>query len=246
MTGDRAVSESLGFVLVFALVVTTTTAVFVLGMGGFEDRQRAERTANVERAFDVLADNLGDVRRYEDPSRATEIRLSGGTLALGDEVTVRVGVYDGGYVDEREFTLRPIVYRADGTEIAYEGGAVVRTDRGSGIVVSGPAFVDGDVVLPFVATYADEGSTSVGGRDTVLVAAERGARASPETFEPDAGEEVRVEIESPRADAWADYFEDDDGFADVESSGDEVAATVETTGDDRVTLTRSYVAVEFR
>jgi hypothetical protein len=83
----RAVSETLGFVFAFALIVTTTGIVFTVGQGGLQNAQDQERLNNAERAMDVLAQNMNDLNRRSAPSRATEIRLSEASIAYGDPVT---------------------------------------------------------------------------------------------------------------------------------------------------------------
>jgi hypothetical protein len=87
---DRAVSDVIGYVLVFSLIIATVGIVTAVGFSTIEDRQRDERINNVERAFDVFAANVEDVYRGGAPSRATEIRLSGGTLQYGEPVTITV------------------------------------------------------------------------------------------------------------------------------------------------------------
>ncbi|TKX76356.1 hypothetical protein EXE53_32325, partial [Halorubrum sp. SD626R] len=84
---DRGVSNVVGYVLVFSLVTVTIGTVFTVGLAGVEDRQEAARLANVERAFEVLDDNVRDIQRYDDPSRSTEIRMNGGRLAVADPTT---------------------------------------------------------------------------------------------------------------------------------------------------------------
>lgn len=79
---NRAVSEVVGFVLTFSLVTMAIAIVFTAGFGGLQDTQQAEQVNNVERAFDVLDTNVQEVQRQEAPSRATEMRLSGGAAGV--------------------------------------------------------------------------------------------------------------------------------------------------------------------
>lgn len=237
MTDGRAVSDTVGFVLVFSLVLLSVAGVSVAGMSGLSDRQDAEQLRNVERAFDVLSDNLRDVQRFEDPSRATEMRLGGGTLGFGEEVTVSVAVYNdtGAVVGEAtERRLHPIVYRKGDSAVVYEGGALVRVDDGGSHLFDEPAFVvdeaAGRGALPFVVTRDADERTAVGGEGTVLVGADwSGVRPAPDPLEANTsdGETIRVSVTSPRADAWARYFEEHESFTDVEQSGETVSARIE-------------------
>lgn len=209
---DRGVSETLGYILVFSLVITTITTATVFGFGGLEDRQAAEEVRNVERAFDVLADNFGDIGRYEDPSRATEIRLASGTIAVGDPVTITIGqnsttpgedfVVDPNNVTN--VTFQPLVFRSDGGSVVYEGGVVFRADGDRTITRSSLPFVVGEksALVPTVATKQGGSTTGVGGERTVLVVGELRPNTRTLHNRTVEGDDLRVRIESPRADGW--------------------------------------------
>lgn len=248
---ERAVSETVGFVLVFALITTTIAVVFTVGLGGLDDAQIAERDANVERAFDVLHDNLRDVSRDGVPSRATEIRLAGGELALAERTTIRITDADG----NATFTerTRPIVYRGSGdTEIVYENGAVFRTSGDVALPLNDPdLIVDGEpgertVVYSLVRTTGQPRVVS-GDRTTLVV----GSAVGREVVEPDrsAGENVTLEIDSPRADGWERYYErvadTHDGVRlDPDGDGD-VTVVFELDADDEFLIHQTTVGVEF-
>jgi len=209
---DRGVSETLGYILVFSIVITTITTATVFGFSGLEDRQAAEEVRNVERAFDVLADNFGDIARYEDPSRATEIRLASGTIAVGDPVRITIGQNSTtpgeAFVDDpnnvTNVTLQPLVFRSDGGDVVYESGVVFRVDDKRSIArASLPFVVDEESALVSTVATTQGGSTSgVGGERTVLVVGERRPNTRPLYNRTVEGDDLRVRIESPRADGW--------------------------------------------
>ncbi len=242
-TDERAVSETLGYILVFSIIVTTIATATVFGFGGLEDRQDAEQVANVERAFDVLADNFRDISRYEDPSRATEIRLAGGTIGVGQEVTITVGQWDGdAFVDgeTENVTFRPLVFQSDGGEVIYESGVVFRGSRSGSIARSPLPFVVGDetAVVPVAATSVGSSTTAVGGDRTAQVVGERRPTTrtlANRTVEAD-GNRLAIRVESPRADGWARQLESE-GYqnVDLNESTDTVTAdlSVEKDGDIR-------------
>jgi hypothetical protein len=224
---ERAVSNVVGYVLVFSLVTVTIGAVFAVGITGIEDRQEAERVANVERAFDVFDDNLRDVQRYGDPSRSTEIRLSGGSLSVAETTTVELRNASDGVV--RGFEFRSLTYANDDTTIAYEGGAWFRSDGGAAVMRSEPRFVaaDGRTTLPIVRLYPLGPETAE--RDgTVQVAVERTSRPRlVQIADGDADDgPFDLRIESPYADAWRRYFERTDGFSVDEGATDTANGTV--------------------
>lgn len=202
MSDDRAVSEVLGFVLTFSLITVTIAIVFTVGFGGLQDAQQAEQVNNVERAFEVLTTNIDEVHRQGAPSRSTEMRLSGGTLAYGDPVTITI---DSPEINATVLETRPLIYRNDDTEIVYELGGVVRTDGGHSVLLRDPPFVVGErSTIPLLVTTEPGNQGSISGQRTVLVTSsyQRTGFVHLRTNEP-----VTITLDSPRADAWERYLE---------------------------------------
>jgi hypothetical protein len=212
---ERGVSNVVGYVLIFSLVTITIGTVFAVGITGLEDRQAAERAANVERAFDVFDDNVRDVQRYGDPSRATEIRLSGGALSLADPAVVELRNASGDIVG-RSLDSRSLTYTSGDTTIAYENGAWFRSDGTGAVMRSEPRFVaaGGRTTLPIGRLYP-LGDETVEQEGAVQIVVDRTSRPQlVETADASADDgPFDLWIESPYADAWRRYFERTDGFS---------------------------------
>lgn len=239
---ERGVSDVVGYILVFSLITITIGTVFAVGITGVEDRREAERVANVERAFDVLDDNLRDVQRYSDPNRATEIRLAGGTLSTSAETRfVLANTSDPDDVTNHtldEWTSRTIAYEEGDTTIAYEAGALVRGDGDGSVMLSEPRFVaaDGRTTIPMVALLRGDGEESVTGEGTVQITAVEDPNADSTTtrFDAASGETLYLWVETDHPDAWARYFERVDGFSDATPADADGVAVAELTHDDLV------------
>jgi hypothetical protein len=242
---DRAISDVVGYVLIFSLIVATVGVVTTAGFGALDDRQAAERINNVERAFDVYASNIEDVYRDGAPSRATEMRLAGGTIRHGDPVTITIA----DATDESQnvtTVLRPTIYVDGDTEIVYVAGAVLRSSGDSSIVLRDPPFRpdSSTASFPLVQTYRISGPVSLASDGTVRVTSTaRGVNTTlPASFDGASG--YNVTVESPRDDAWAQYFESDSGFNDV--TRDESAGTVTATVDaDTLVAPRFLIQIRF-
>lgn len=272
---DRGVSDVVGFTLVFALIVTTVGVVYVTGFSGLEDARGAERVNNADRAFDVLGDNMDDLYREDAPSRATEIKLSDAQLQFGETTRLTAEITN---VDEdaanRTFStsLQPIVYTTTGeepTRLVFEAGAIMRTERSSGVVRRDAPFLfenSGNTktaVLPLVQTRST-GSKSVGGDTTVLVRADRSitellnASTSPGRATGDAGDgdvdpeyavELTIETTELRAPLWRDHLNDEipDSFATTDppcsvTDPDKVTCTIAV---ERLYVSAARIDVEF-
>ncbi|MFB6092495.1 MAG: hypothetical protein ABEK02_05745 [Haloquadratum sp.] len=209
---DRGVSETVSFVLVFALVTASVGVVYTTGVSELRSVRNAERVENAQRAFDVLADNLRDVIGGA-PSRGTEIKLASATLRSADDASMNVTVDPGGDGGAPpvswQYALSPIVYdAATGGDIRLSNGAVIRdSERGSAAVLRAPPFVvDDDRVRLALIKQEHVGPAAVGGSQTVRV---RMAAGRARLFYDDASvvHDVRVNVTTPYTDAWARYYE---------------------------------------
>ncbi|WP_299233345.1 DUF7289 family protein [Natronomonas sp.] len=236
---DRGVSDIVGYVLIFSLIIATVGVVTTVGFSTLEDRQSAERINNVERAFDVFAANVEDVYREGAPSRATELRLSGGTLRHGDVVRITVADADDPSRNVTAFA-RPLVYAEGDTEIVYAAGAVFRSGPDSSVMIRDPPFSSGGqtATLPLVETFRTTGPRTVSTDGTVRVTST--ARAINTTTSPsfDGADSYTVTVESPRAGAWARYFDSRAWVDDVDETDGAVEATLAS---DRVTVPRFLI-----
>jgi hypothetical protein len=253
---DRGVSETISFVLVFALVVASVGTVYAFGVSELEATRDAERVENAQRAFDVLADNLNDLLEGA-PSRGTEVKLAEATLRSADDaaINVTVNTADGtqAYTSE-QMLLSPLVYDVQaGGQVRLSNGAVLRdSERGTETVVRGPPIVvDDDRVLITMIKHEHVGTQAVGGDRTVrirMAASRPERRYDNETAEFDM---IRVNVTTPYTDAWGRHY-DSVGFdcneteAPTANSSGQVSCTVENASDvDRVTVVRLRVTTEF-
>ena len=226
---DRGVSDVVGYVLIFSLIVATVGVVTTVGFGTLDDRQDAERINNVERAFDVFANNMENVYRDGAPSRATEMRLAGGTLRHGDAINITIESPDG---DTVTTSPRPLTYEDGNTKIIYVGGALIRSDDGSAVMLRDPPFPMGadTASFPMIDTFHTSGAqtVSVDGTIRVTSTALRINTTVPQSF--DTNGDYNVTVESPRSDAWARYFEDREDLSVADHQGETVRATISSDG----------------
>ena len=224
---NRAVSDVVGYVLIFSLITVSVGVITVGGFSALQDRQDAERINNAERAFDVLAGNMEDIYRDGAPSRATEMRLSGGTLRYGEPINITIEDNNG-----RNITAspRPLVYQDTGTEIVYVAGAIIRSDNGNSVMLRDPPFRASATVgsFPLIVTFRTTGSTTLSSEGTVQVTSEarRVNTTMPTGFDDGTGS-YTITVESPRYTAWEQYLESQPGFNSVNESDGVIEASIE-------------------
>lgn len=242
MHNDRAFSEVLGYILVFALVLTSIGFITVSGVSSLEDIREAEQASNAERAFDVVHDNMAAIYERNSPSRAIEIDLTKAQLFYTANSSIEIKV--GAEQFDREF--RPIVLRpSDGTRIVYEGGAVIRDQDDGGVMLEEPPllFSTERVHAPIIMTTTP--AIESAGGTTVLL---RGKSTAREVLLADtqgnyAGDTITVTISSPRYEIWERYFEEETGLSGC--STDDATDTVECsmTAPDTVYVTLQQIEV---
>jgi hypothetical protein len=203
---NRAVSEIIGFVLVFSLILGTITIVYVGGLSGLDDARNAERVNNAERAFDVMANNFQQMGRGDAPNRATEIKLADAQLSTSINRDISV---DGSELSSPA-SANPVAIRYDApgdTRLVYEYGAVIRVDDGKAIMRREPdfIFIDDTIVVRFISLRgANQG---VGGSSsTALVRAEQKQTEVLVNRGSTTDLEMSIQTHPDRTDVWTAYL----------------------------------------
>ncbi|MDR5657022.1 hypothetical protein RH831_07480 [Halodesulfurarchaeum sp. HSR-GB] len=199
---DRAVSDLVGYVLIFALITSSVAVVTVGGYDSLGSVRDAERFENAQRVFDVLGTNVDDHLESHVESRGTEIRLADARLGFSDPVTVNVTV-EG--VGSNQTTIDPLVYtQGADRQIAYTGGAVLRAEGGGALVTTGPPFRFGDeMMITMVKTRGRDPGIAGSGR--VLVRTEATTRSTHAYT--DGPYTISVTVNDSYPDAWERWFE---------------------------------------
>ncbi len=136
---NRALSNVIGFVLAFAVIITAVGFVSVFGIGILEDVQQAEQDDNAELALSVLANNFDALESGEGPRRSSELDLSDGSLYVRNESRMIVTVDHSGTASPAVYDIYPGSIEFDtgsgsSERIVYENGAILRGNtRASGV-----------------------------------------------------------------------------------------------------------------
>lgn len=219
---SRAVSEILGFVISFSIIMLAVGMTYAGGFGAVMDMQSSERTDNAERAMVALAETFEDVERGNGPARAGEIRLDGGELSVEHSSNVSVVIDNGTRIDASR--AGSLAYRSDGTTLRYEHGAVIRSDDGASRIQSAPEMTCTPefAVVSLMHVESPESASSVSSSGSVLVSVSKTElsdsrllypRWENETKSGPAADNVTVTIESsPHEAAWREWFESREGW----------------------------------
>ncbi len=230
----RGANETIGFVLVFSLIVLTVGVVLTAGYSGLQDARDAERVNNAERAFDVLADNIEDITHREAPSRGTEIRLAEASIGSGPPTHINISGFKNGsrVFTTGNYSTDSVVYRAEDTRIRYAGGAVTRIQGGGSTLLDPPGFVisQNHTIIPTVKLLVED--RTVAGAQTVLIRTDRSIR-EVEISENGGVDTLQFNVSTPAPDAWNGYLE-----------GQGMSCTRTDQGSDRAKLSCTLEGVE--
>lgn len=224
---NRGQTETLGFVLVFALITASIGLVYASGFTGLNEVREFEQVNNAERAFEVLADNMEDISHRNAPSRSTEIKLADARLYLAEDIQVEVNDPDSDF--NNSYGIRPVIYDADtGTEIVYSQGAVLRAQPDSGTVITESTFVFGAnrTVIPVLQTRG-AGTSGISGTTTIRLRADH-SQTRLVYVNDTPSNEIWFNVTSPRASIWHSHLDDSYPFDSCSVAGDTVACSIET------------------
>lgn len=241
---DRAVSDVVAFVLVFALVITAVGLVTTIGFGSLQEVAQGEQAKSAEIAFDAVAETVADLERGTAPVRSSEVSLSDGSMSVVEGATVDVRVRNSsesfGTTDyDYSMTTGGIEYRSEASRFTYESGTVYRGGSAGSVRRESPSMTceDGTAVVSLVQIQADGTSSVAGGSTTVVSRATNQSMLYSSARKPNT-QGVQVTITSPGQEAWNEYFADAAGWSG--SSGTYTCTA------DRVFVRLTVIEVQFR
>jgi hypothetical protein len=245
----RAVSDVVGYVLVFALILGATIPILAVGTAELEDRRDRVYITGGARSMAAFAEELDTIRRSESRGGTVVFHTGSGELTIEPTTTVTLEQVDssgrqvGIHVTRR---VGSVVYGLDDTVSGYESGLRFRTDNTGTVRHGAPPIVTGGgstdrTVVTIVSTRPVDGATATTRTGTVRVRAsvvDRRRLELPEsTVDPHA---IRLRIDSPRAATWADALRAVDGVT-VDESATTPAAVVATFGRDATVSVRVVI-----
>ncbi len=196
----RGVSEALGFVLLFSIIVTGIGVVYVFGVPAIDDLRTNQQTESATTALQAVAVGLDSIQRGDSPTRSMDIALGGRTLGVqsGTELIVSSNNTTPLIIDGA------LVYGAgQSTEIAYHGGAVLRQDGSNSVLRREPTMrCTNDRVIVSVVEITGPSQPAVSAGSVRIIA----ERQSVETHLID-DEDVTITANGTYADGWESYFD---------------------------------------
>ena len=242
---DRAVSEVLGFAMVFFVVIAAVGVLYLTGFGAMADYQEAERSANVDFAMDALAENFNDVLKSEGVfQRSGEINPRGGLISSTDDGPIEEIWIDDDEVLEDHLDrsgldgIGAFTYTDDDATSVYQGGGVFkRGPGGDAVVIREPpvrCLEDEAAVVSIATVYGTDGTISADGNREISV-----EKRGTTTVEMGDTVEIVIDADADFSDAWATALENR-GF-----TGDNDGELFRCEADDSVVLRLTTLQISY-
>jgi hypothetical protein len=211
LKSESAVSEVIGFIFVFSIVMLAISVIYAVGYPAIQSSKENTQFQNMEQSFMVLQSNINTVAFGQAPGRTLETSLGGGSITVYPDAGWINVSETGGY--SRNVPIGAIEYEKEGRRIAYEGGGVWKKyPAGAALKLSGPRiFVqdtsDGNrtVFVSIINISSENGISSVGGEGTASVVVRSKTSTYPLNITYSPGN-VTIIVTSDYADAWGMYF----------------------------------------
>ncbi|MFC6614735.1 hypothetical protein ACFQAS_07160 [Halopenitus salinus] len=213
---ERAVSASVGVVLIVAITLMGATAVVTLGSTAIGDTQQAADVQRGEHVMTQFASKAAMAALGDTGSQSMTTGDTQGTISVTEE-TGRMQVYhvnasgDGNVGDPiANSTLGEVTHRNDDRTTTYQGGGVwSKRGENPARMVSPPEFHyrGQTLTLPIVSVAAGE-TAAASGSSQIRVEGGDTIPSNGTADNPVENGTVVVVVESEYHEGWREYFED--------------------------------------
>ncbi|WP_424357869.1 DUF7289 family protein [Methanocella sp. MCL-LM] len=237
---DEAVSNTVGFIIISGILLTSVALVFVIGLPVYNKYVDQSHMQNMIEGFDLISENGNNVALFKTPYQQSELKLYGGTITLRNAGDIHIDYYTDETGTEPckigvgdSITLGILEYSKDDTSLAYLLGGVFRKDTYSYPVIKNPpiyTFTDKYgpnpdtpvLVIPLIElNYKDFTMTGTTLARISFSTFYRYQKSNPDVSQPSVHtynnvKHIKVTITSGDVDynkCLLEYFEDELGFA---------------------------------
>lgn len=249
---ERSISEVVGFVLMFGIIIASVGLVATVGLSEIENYEEHQQLQNAERSFQFLSVSFNELEESQAPVRTDTFDLSGGSVTVdsSSDITVTVADSSGSTLEQKSMDLNALVYNSGDTTFAYENGATFRgkEDPDSGIMTSEPGFIcDGDRAIVSLVTIKSANNRQKAGESTVQITS---TRTKSSLIYPDGSGDKASDADSVTLDyqysgedrirEWRKHFKDEDGWSWTNPNRAECGPGLDTVHVRRTVITISY------
>ncbi|HML26177.1 DUF7289 family protein [Methanomethylovorans sp.] len=217
---DAAVSETVGFILMFSIVILSMSMIYILGYPILQDHIESSVFENAQQSFIVLQSDMKRVAFEQVPVKTMKMKLHSSTLSVDDRSSIVVN-YNG--TDVR-YNTGNIEFIKNEDILTYENGGLWMKQHPSGsILVSKPPIYTGMINndnMTTIGVISVHGRRSTSGNGIASINMEHN---SSNLIKPSEKVDVTITIQSAYSKQWARYL-DENGFNIISSNSSSVSA----------------------
>ncbi|QSZ68411.1 hypothetical protein RJ40_08385 [Methanofollis aquaemaris] len=140
MKNEEGVSEAIGFIIIFGLVMTGIALITLYGYPMLLQQQSNADVRNMEQTMVVLQNDIKSLCYKNVPYKETALQVAGGVLAVENVTKTGSWLNITASGNTMSFPTGMLIYTADSQDatIALENGAVIRAQTGGSSMIAEP------------------------------------------------------------------------------------------------------------
>lgn len=220
---DAAVSETVGFILMFSIVILSMSMIYIMGYPILQNHIESSVFENAQQSFIVLQSDMKRVAFEQVPVKTMKIKLHSSTLSIDNHSSVLIH-YNDGTSHSYNYPTGEIEFTKDNKVLTYENGGIwMKQPSSEFMMVSEPPIYTGKVNnnnMTTIGVVSVNGRRSTGGNGIASITMQHNVS---DLITPSVPVNVTIQINSEYASQWARYL-DENGFDITSSSPSSVSA----------------------
>lgn len=212
---DHGVSETVGFIIIFGIVMMGIGLVTLYGYPALLQQQQASNIKNMEKTLIVLQTDLNSLTFKNVPYQETAIQVSGGTLSIQKDPPTLPYFYIKIPGEENKiFSINKLRFISDdgSTIISLENGAVVKRYNAieGSVMISKPRWfydsITKTMVIPLITLNASTDMSQTGIGTVAMKLTDSQEYSYPISNELTTNISYYNKVEDDYYKAWEQYF----------------------------------------
>jgi len=207
---NSAVSETLGYILLFAIALSAIAIILLIGNTIIANEKSRDNFQNMEQSFDILQSNMKQVALDGTPVKTTMIHMDGGTFAINTSTSRLQVDYHSTHYDNN---TGQIIFTQDTdsmNNLSIENGGVWKASDGYSYLISQPRIYitpqTNTLVLNVYRLTAPSSSLANAGSGTMNIQMEYNDRSSVLPMDSDNNGVVTITMDTTYREAWKEYL----------------------------------------
>ncbi len=201
---DKAVSETIGFILMFGIVIISMSFIYMMGYPLLQSNMDTSVFESAEQSFIVIRSDMKMVAFEQVPIKVMKMKMHSSMLFFENSSSIVIR-YDGNTLNYSTGSIR---YIKDNDELIYENTAIMKSySQGGDLMVSKPSIYSTSIDNINVTTLGVVQTRGEGSASGSAIVDLRMQHNSSSLIRTDGTTDVNVTINSDYAALWSDQLQ---------------------------------------